>query len=156
MLPDVSEKPLVLELRPSRYLFAYLLILHLLLFLALAMPLAIPALLHVVLVSGVAGSFVWHLLRYLPQRQLRQQQRLVWQSDGNWQIESSHGQVSAAGLCPDSWLSAWLVILRLRLENGRRISIPILPDSLETDTFRRLRSRLSQARFAEREPVSTE
>ncbi len=51
-----------------------------------------------------------------------------------------------AEILPECFVHPQLVVLRLRLENGARRSLPLFPDALDPDTFRRLRVRLKHER----------
>jgi len=71
-------------------------------------------------------------------------QRLVWQSENDWRLESRGEGTLTAELLPSSFLHPWLMILNLRVE-GRRLPVSVaLPrDSLDATTFRQLRVRLT-------------
>ena len=67
--------------------------------------------------------------------------RIVWQSGNNWLLIT--GDVtSKAVLLPETLVTYWLVILLFRVEEGRRCSVLVWPDSVHYDAFRRLRVRL--------------
>ena len=68
---------------------------------------------------------------------------MQWQVDGQWLLEDAAHQSHIALLMPSSYLHARLLILNFKLvESGRRRTVILLPDSLDVQTLRRLRSRL--------------
>lgn len=68
--------------------------------------------------------------------------RLQWQSDGHWLLENRQQQNLPATLLPSSYLHPRLLILNFKLQDGGRRNVLLLPDSLDAQTLRRLRSRL--------------
>lgn len=61
---------------------------------------------------------------------------------GAWQLWAGDGEAIGATLLPSSIAVSWFILLHLRDENGRFRAVPIMPDSLEADGFRRLAVRL--------------
>lgn len=135
--------PLVLEPRRSRYLLIYLLLVHALALLVVVLPLNLPVLLRFGIAAAVLISFVWQVsrvsLRYL-----------IWETDGDWQLQEAGGKKIIVRLCPATYVSPILVVLRFQLQSGGTRSVVLLPDMLDRQSFRRLRVRLYQARLAER------
>lgn len=127
--------PLRLELKPSRYVRYGLFVLHLTL---LAVVPALPNPFYMGLYLGLI------LLSVLRLRQSPQIQRLVWRSDGFWEIDAED---RFACLAAPPCVYPGLVILRLQWVewqlSGRCLApLVILPDSLDEQSFRRLRVRL--------------
>lgn len=59
---------------------------------------------------------------------------------GDGACEISHrGIAESARVLDGSLVSRYLVILRLRTESGRRIDLPVVRDSVDEETHRRLR-----------------
>jgi len=69
--------------------------------------------------------------------------RIVWQADGGWFLEDQSGVMREARLRPSSYVHPRLVILNFDLTRSKgRPSVVLCPDSMDTDTLRRLRGRL--------------
>ena len=134
--------PLVLEPRRSRYQFIYLFLVHALALTVLVMPINLSWILRAAIAVLVTISLVWYLRRGLPRR-------LVWESDGDWQLLMANDNEVTGQLRPDSYVFRLLVILRIQLESGGCATVVILPDMLDPQSFRRLRVRLFQPRLAE-------
>ncbi len=142
MLHAAYTSPLVLEPRRSGYLLLYLLLIHALALTVLVLPIDFSWFLKLAIALAVIISLGWQLRRRPPRR-------LVWETDGDWQLLLADGKEVTGQLCPDSYVSVLLVILRFRLEQSGRATLVILPDTLDPRTFRRLRVRLFQTRLAE-------
>lgn len=100
-----------------------------------------PLRLAVVAVLLAAG---WHTLRvhggFGGTPPLR---RLTWLADNEWRVEASNGEVLSACAVAPVVAHPLLVVLRLRAANRWLARAVILPvDSLDAETFRRLRVRL--------------
>lgn len=125
--------PLALQLEVSRRLRWFLVGINLLGALALlSLPWPLPwrlALCLIPVTSLLYGFNRW-LLAY----------RLLWR-EHDWLIESPRFS-GRAWLQGDTLVTPWLTLLSFRLENGRRLSVPVLPDAVHRDAFRRLRVRL--------------
>ncbi len=140
----MSQKsvPLHLELRPSRILAALLLAVHGgAAGCVLIVPLPWP--MHMVLV----GAVLFSLYRTASRRALlashRAVTRLVWDELGEWVVVFGNGDELPAHLLPDSFVSPLGVVLNLAsLVPPGRYAVVILPDSLDRNSFRRLRVRL--------------
>lgn len=57
---------------------------------------------------------------------------------GEWRLWTGEGQALRVVLLPGSIAVPWLILLRFRDENSRFLALPILPDSVPADDFRRL------------------
>ncbi|HQU16542.1 MAG: hypothetical protein B7Z66_06640 [Chromatiales bacterium 21-64-14] len=137
--------PLQLDPRPSRRLAHTGLILHggaLAVLAALALPWW-----AVLAVSGaVIGNFVLFFRTHVLRVSAHAVVKLVWDEAGGWTVVTPRGPVDAS-LAADSVVYPRLVILRFATGAGgwlarRRLSVILLPDSLDAETFRRLRARL--------------
>lgn len=67
--------------------------------------------------------------------------RVAWREDGTW------GVVDAQSVASEATLAGWRrighgLVLRLRLDSGRRLPLILLPDNVDADTRRRLVARL--------------
>lgn len=131
--------PLRFELRRSRRLAWYLLAVH-------AGALALIPLLPLDLATAVAlaGLVILALVRSCATRVLMHGDRsvvgVVWMRDGEWRLIERGGQTRVCRLRPDSYVHPQLTVLNF--SGARRCSIVLLPDSLDRETFRRLRVRL--------------
>ena len=70
--------------------------------------------------------------------------------DGRWRLETRAGSVHHGHLA-SGYAHPLIVILNFRLENGRRRSLTLLPDTVAGDELRRLRSWLLTTRGDERQ-----
>ena len=68
--------------------------------------------------------------------------KLVWEASGKWRVWDACGREHEAILAPDYYVHPKLVILTLKLEGLGRRAVLLLPDSLDSEVFRRLRVRL--------------
>lgn len=131
--------PLRLEPRRSRRLLSMILAAHTG-GLAVAFLANIPGLLRLALGLWVVPSAFIAVRRHLGGRSVRQ---AIWEVDGGWSLIRADGLRVTAQLLPETYLSPWLVVLRFR---GCGVSwrpvLVLLPDSLDSETFRRLRVRM--------------
>lgn len=132
-------KKLSIELRPSRYLAAFLLLTHggvilMVLFLSIAWWAQ-----WIVSLSMVI-SF-WILIRCYVTRQSRWSVlKMRLESDGSWHLKMRSGEELKASLKGDSFSAEKLLILNFRLENSKKpISVIIFNDALDKKTFQALR-----------------
>ena len=72
--------------------------------------------------------------------------RLCILEDGSWWAERADGQADTVTVLPDSVVTAWLVVLRLRWAGGGSIARLLLGDEADADSLRRLRQALISAR----------
>jgi hypothetical protein len=83
----------------------------------------------------LSAWMTWH--KPLPLRSLQ------WGKGDLWQLEILQGRWVGARLNAHGCRSLpWWVFLDLRLDDGRRLGVSLLRDSLSKDEFRRLRARL--------------
>lgn len=76
-------------------------------------------------------------------KQSTTQHKLIWLQENNWQIYDEHGDYVEACLTPWSFLSSWLVMLVLKTDQGRRVSVLVSYDALDKESFRCLKLRLT-------------
>ena len=144
--------PLRFKIIPSRILFVWITVMHL-----GAILLLLPASLPVGFV--IAGSLLLFLSLSIHWCRLRGNIRLlslgtiwpvftegVWDDADRWHLLSEHQQSYLAHLMSSTFVSSRLVVINLRLEKQawycRYRSVVLLPDNIDTETFRRLRIRL--------------
>lgn len=131
--------PLRLEPRRSRRLLSAILTAHVVGLIVVFFA-GIPGLLRLVLGLCVVASALIAVRGHLGGLSVR---LAVWEADGDWSLTRADGLRAAAWLLPESYVSPWLVILRFRGRGvGWRPVLVLLSDSLDPDTFRRLRVRL--------------
>jgi hypothetical protein len=131
-----SAVPLHLVLEPSRALAAALVAVH---FLAAAAALAnpLPLWFRLALCGGVLLSCYLTLREYVLDPKVR---GLSLGADGRWEIIFRHG-VAAVDPSAGTVVTRWLVVLHLASESAA-FAIPILRDSVDPESFRRLRVHL--------------
>ena len=132
--------PLHLDMKPSRVLTLAVGAMHVLAF-ALAVSGPDAAWQRVGLGLLVTGSWLHLRARHPLWPNAARITRLVWGRDASWEVGRSD-RVESARLGREAVVTPYLVIVALELESGRRLHLPILPDMLDRDTFRRLRVRL--------------
>ena len=67
---------------------------------------------------------------------------LVWDRLGQWRLVQRDGRVPDVRLEPGGYLHPKLVVLPFRTRAGRRFRVLIVPDMVDADRLRRLRTRL--------------
>ncbi len=140
----MSQKsvPLYLELRPSRIFAALLLVIHGgAAGCVLIVPLPWPV--RVLLVGIILFSLRYTISRWALLRHNKAVTALLWDDLGEWKLFSRDGKEMAVRLEPDSFVSPWWVVLNFSaIDASGRYSTVLFPDSLDGESFRRLRVRL--------------
>ena len=141
-LHDIEGTVLRLEVQPSRLLLRIQFLVHGLALMVLAYPLGVPIWVRGLLFGGLVAS----LLFTLRSDTLTGVRVLLLDGHNQWYWRRTDGVQEALRLRNDSWLGTHLAVLRFDREaGGRTLNVVILPDSLDADSFRRLRVRLRQA-----------
>ena len=70
-------------------------------------------------------------------------------SDDRWQLEQLDGRQINASLEKDSYVHPRLIILKFLTEDKKKIAVPLLSDSADSEILRKLRVRLFGIRSAE-------
>jgi hypothetical protein len=96
-------------------------------------------------------SWLWNHALHAARRADRSLVSLVWLADGEWRLTERGGATRSGRLRWDSYAHPWLTVLNFT--GARRCSVVLLPDSLDPETFRRLRVRLGLQGMAAIEPV---
>ena len=92
--------------------------------------------------AGIVLGWLWHLRRILHWHPAAVH-ALEIGADGAVRCRTGSGLWTEWNLQGDSYVSAWLIVLRLGDGSGRRSStLVLLPDSAQRDDLRRLRARL--------------
>jgi len=125
-----------------------------------------PRLLKVLVCLHVAGAFAWLIsplspavralaigvllvhFGYLHRRHVRPVaaravRALYWERGSGWHVKLSTGWYPAT-LCYPCYVTAALVAARFRIGRLRRVSVIVVDDRVDADSFRRLRVRLLQ------------
>jgi len=103
------------------------------------------------LMSALIVSAVIHSRQYLFKNSKRAVTNLVWQEQNQWLVDTASGETINAELLGSSFVNPWLIVLNFKPEQGRRmLPVVIMPDGVDSTTFRRLSVKL---RFYGREVV---
>jgi len=135
MSPHLSvtyATPLILDVTPSRRVKYFILLINLLALIALLL-LPLPGSVRL----GLCLLLVLLCLHAL--RRQHQYYRLVWHEE-HWFIQHRDREQEAT-LLPSSFVTPWLTILNF-VTQGKTLSVLLLADSVNGDSFRRLRVRL--------------
>lgn len=134
--------PLRLEIQRSRKLLSMLLAAHLGAFLLIwALTIAIKW--QLLLALLILGSLYFNTKVYYLLTSANAIVHAVWDADENWHLSLANGSTIIARLLPDTYIHPWLVVLNFVSQNpSKKYSLPLLPDSLDANTLRRLRVRL--------------
>ncbi|QJD60546.1 hypothetical protein HG264_17510 [Pseudomonas sp. gcc21] len=136
---------LMLKRQPSRFLGAVLLVMSLLAVTALYRS-DLPALHAGIFAAAVLAYCWWIWPRQISLQHAHSVTGLRFDSQG-WHVLRRDGSEAGASLQPDTFVSAFLVVVRLR-EPGRwfPVSVILPADSAPEDALRRLRLRLRFSR----------
>lgn len=131
---------LCLERRPSLALASTLSVMHGAA-VGVLWVLALPAWAQIVLTLGIGTSLLYALNEQALLRGKSAVKRLVWEKTGDWILERN-GTQRRARLLGSSFVHPRLVILNFNLDGRRTCSVVLSWDSVDAETFRRLRVRL--------------
>jgi hypothetical protein len=137
---------LILEPRPSRFLLIGGGIGHLLAGVAVVVS-NVPIWVKAGFIAGIVLALIGFGWRY-GYRRGRGFIARIELLDGRWRLETGDGAAYRAELI-GGYAHPAIVILNFRLENGRRRSLTLLPDSADPDALRRLRVWLRTSRDAD-------
>lgn len=141
MSSNAYATPLTLELRTSRIAVSLLVLIH---------TLAIVSLFTLPWVA-IIKALLFLILTFSLYKTLSKELRLfgngitkiVWGRDNDWLLYAKDGEVRQAGLMASSFVHPLMTVLIFDAgERFNSISIMILPDNTEAESFRRLRVRL--------------
>lgn len=136
------ELPLVLRLQPSRSLRIALLGAHVVA--ALSAWIAVPGLF---VPGGIVCVLAVSLFFALRRATVT---GLILQRDGSLKLLESNGKETSACVEPTTTVLTWLVVLKLKTCEGRRIGMALPADALVGETHRQLRVWLLNAPHAPR------
>ncbi|MBK8181690.1 MAG: hypothetical protein IPK63_01730 [Candidatus Competibacteraceae bacterium] len=135
-----------LAVRPSRWLLIGGGMLHLMAVIAVLLS-SLAIWIKAGFIAGLGLSVVLMAFRNGLRRSRGFVSRIEW-LDGRWRLESGDGAIHQAQLIA-AYAHPAIVILNFRLEDGRRRSLTLLPDSTNAEVLRRLRVWLRVSRKAE-------
>lgn len=136
MLSNAFAAPLRLELKPSFQRRCWRWFSH------LAVLATLPLLQSIWLMIATAALILLSLYRTRSEPKLV----LLWHADGHWTL-FDNGNAAPASLTGTAFVQPWLVVLPLRVgESAVLRHIPVFPDMLSVETFRRLRVGLRTGR----------
>jgi|TARA_R110000822_G_scaffold2089_16_gene10077 toxin CptA len=143
---------LLLQRQPSRFLGVVLVLASLLAAFALYRS-AMPGMLAAGMMLVLAGYALWVWPRQVSLRHASSVTGLRFDSEG-WHVLRRDGSEASARLLADTFVSAFLTVVRLR-EPGRwwPVSVVLPPDAAAEEALRRLRLRL---RFSRQRWVAAE
>lgn len=132
----------VFYLQPSRFsilLFTLIYGILLLIICYLPLPVELSAILSLLCVI----NFI-QVLRQQAYRVTATAIQRFWQTNANfWCLEDKQGQVYTAKLCNDSIRTRFIIVLNFAVPHKWFVkSLVLLPDSLDSNSFRRLRTKL--------------
>lgn len=128
-----TSAPLFLALEPSPRLRRFLIVVHALAAVA-ALVNGLPWWVRVAALSMVAASTRHHL----HQAARPPIPRLSVDAEQDWRLGHADGTESTARLQPGSVVSRWGVVLQFRDDHGGFHAVPVLPDSVDGETYRKL------------------
>tara|TARA_R110000868_G_scaffold84822_6_gene238934 strand:- start:4617 stop:5042 length:426 start_codon:yes stop_codon:yes gene_type:complete len=134
---------LQLDIHPSRYLLAIILLTHIaVMLLLLHLPIQWWAI--ILIECCIVGSFI-HSIRYYIVRRFDAAVTKVWcDSHNQWFLLTRSGEEIKVKLLGDSVSSNFLILLNVRIvKNNKRQSILIFNDAVKKSDFRRMRSWLT-------------
>ena len=138
MLSNGFDTPLRLELKTSKILISFQLLVHLLAIVAISFPSSVPIFIKFVLFVFVAVSAVMLQRKY--RYRLHHVELFVWQKNSLW-IESGGDKQQVWECQPGNLVTPWFVVVRLCSEN-KKLSLLIVKDQCDAQSFRRLRVKL--------------
>lgn len=136
-----SEPPLHLQLRSSRQLAMALLLIHGALMVAV-LNLSLPPWGLIGLASAVIVSLLHTFNHHVMGRGARSVCSMLWDSDGEWSLMTCRGHKAAVSLAPSSYVHPRFMLLNFASREGEHYNVPLLTDSLDDRTFRKLVIRL--------------
>ena len=138
MLSNGFDAPLRLELKTSKILISFQLLVHLLAIIAISFPSDVPTVIKFVLYASVIVSAVMFQRNY--RDSMSRAELFVWQKNSLW-IESDNDKQQVWQCRPGNLVTPWFVVVRLYSEKKKR-SLLIVKDQCDVQSFRRLRVKL--------------
>ncbi len=147
--------PLHLEIKPSRFLFYFLIALHLFAFILLwFLPLFIAwqVLISIFIIVGGIYSVKSYATKQLPSSVVG----LVWDADEQWFIQTQEGKTQPVILNGNSYVHPKFTLLNFKQENKWfSKAVILLWDNVDENSFRRLRVRLKITNLMDKEVIES-
>ena len=139
MLSKKFVAPLWFELRPSRLLRFYLVLIHCLGVIACLLPSALPWYLRLLIIIVVCSSAIVCWRRYHAEHSNGAAFKWIWRDTDRW-----HQMVTAENwrMLPAYYSSPYLIIVRLVNESKQKRYLVIFCDQLPDETYQQLYVRL--------------
>jgi len=103
----------------------------------------LPIWLDLPIEAAVLIGFIFHLRVYLFRNCAKAVTSMVWIEGNEWLLENCKGEEHPVTLLGNSVVSPWLIVLNFKPEKGgRKWPVVIMPDSVDSTTFRRLSAKL--------------
>ena len=128
--------PLVANLKLSKQQLYFYLLTHLLALTAIDYA-QLDLLITVVCLSLIALSFIFSI------KQMQRYMQFTWLDNNQWILRNKSNELQDAQLTPMSFFINHLVVLVLRLDDGRKVSLIITKDTVNQEVFRRLKVKLT-------------
>lgn len=134
------ELPLFISVRPSPWLIVAIYFVHFGAIFALAAS-DLPLIIQFLLISGLLASLVRAHQLFISQKKPDSVVRLVLKQTGEWLLDLATGENVVATLRPMAFVHPMLVVMSFQ-SNQQTYRVILTPDTVDADTFRRLRVRL--------------
>ncbi|MGH8498505.1 MAG: protein YgfX [Methylococcales bacterium] len=121
---------------PSRLYLRFLIAAHLLALIG-GLTAALPRPVQLVLVLSIVGSWIFQLRGMRLDRNENRPWIVYGEQDG-WSFRIGSGEPVWAELLASSVATRWITILHFKTQKNRFQSFAILPDSLDTENYRKL------------------
>ena len=139
MLSSKSATAPALNLKPSRIFAAYTILGHALGLGIMFYPLAIPESARLMVIIALITSFIYHWRTKEPVKAFRAPLK-----DDRWLLRLRDGSEVYAVLKGEYTVTSWLIVIRFKIVEGKKVTVVVLPDSAEADEIRRMRVYLKQ------------
>ena len=143
-LSNVFDRPLHIELQPSRILLIGAGALYLLTAF-FWLHISLPGRYVAVLYAGLLAHFIYLYFLHIVNRLPVAITTLGWDRQRGWWLQYVNGRRSEVSLCLPVFVSRRLVAIRFRTGRLRCRSVIVVADRLDAEAFRRLRLRLIQS-----------
>lgn len=100
-------------------------------------------LIKLIVAAALIVGLINHSRQHLFKTSRRAVTNMIWQEQDQWQLETATGDTINARLKGSSFVNPWLIVLNLKPEQGgRMLPVVVMPDSVDSTTFRRLSVKL--------------
>jgi len=100
-------------------------------------------LVKLVFLAALIVAFINHTRQYLFKNSKRAVIKLVWLDQNQWHLNTATGETIKAELLGSSFVNPCLIVLNFKPEQGgRMLPVVIMPDCVDSTTFRRLSVKL--------------